>query len=283
MTIADEVRTQGGVVRVRCVRDAGWSERAVRAAVDGGQLVRPRKGWVAVPGADPMLVAAARDGVVLSCVTAAVRLGLWVLDAGDRPHVAANPRSGGVSIRTETSTGRRRATVHWGRPVVPRHPNALVDPVENVLAPVAGCLPREQALAIWESALDRRLVTLPELRRLPYRGRARDVREAASPFSDSGLETFIPVRLAWLGLPIVQQVWICGHRVDALIGERLVLQADGGSHIGQQRELDNAHDAQLMLLGYHVIRVGYDRIVNHWHEVQDLVTRAVAQGLHLER
>ena len=31
-TIADEVRTQGGVVRVRCVRDAGWSERAVRGA-----------------------------------------------------------------------------------------------------------------------------------------------------------------------------------------------------------------------------------------------------------
>lgn len=194
-----------------------------------------------------MLVAAARDGVVLSCVTAAVRLRLWVLDAADRPHVAADPRSGGVSVATEAGTGQRRATVHWARPVVPRNPDALVDPVENVLALVACCLPREQALAIWESALDQRLVTLTELRRLPFRGRAREILEVASPYSSSGLETFIPVRLAWLGLPIVQQVWICGHRVDALIGERLVFQADGGTHVGRQRELDNAHDAQLML------------------------------------
>ena len=59
-----------------------------------------------------------------------------------------------------------------------------------------------------------------------------------------------------------------------------MLQIDGGHHVGQQRTSDIAHDAQLMLLGYHVIRVGYEQVVNDWPAVQDVIMRAVAQGLH---
>ena len=43
------------------------------------------------------------------------------------------------------------------------------------------------------------------------------------------------------------------------------------------------HDARLMLMGFHVVRVGYSQVVHRWPEVQDLLTRAVAQGLHLAR
>ncbi|MDF2576421.1 MAG: hypothetical protein K0S05_3333 [Agromyces sp.] len=82
--------------------------------------------------------------------------------------------------------------------------------------------------------------------------------------------------------------------MDFLIGDRLVFQIDGGSHTGRQRvfqidggshtgrqrDLDNAHDAALKLMGYHVIRVGYRQVVERWHEVQDLIMQAVAQGLH---
>lgn len=271
------------MVRVRTLRRSGWSERAIRTAVERAEVERPRKGWVALPDADPHLVAAARAGVVISCVTEARRLGLWVLDVGGMPHVAAAPSSGGVAVGRSASTGRRLAVVHWAQPVVPRHPDALTDSTENMLALVAECLPHEQALAVWESALDRRLVTLPELRRLPFRGRARGMLAVASPFSGSGLESFVPPRLAWLRLPIVPQAWIAGHRVDFLIGERLILQIDGGTHIGAQRDSDIRHDAALMLLGYHVIRVGYDQVVNRWHEVQHVVMTAVAQGLHLAR
>jgi hypothetical protein len=34
-------------------------------------------------------------------------------------------------------------------------------------------------------------------------------------------------------------------------------------------------------MGYHVIRVGYQQVINEWEHVQDLIMRAVAQGLHL--
>jgi very-short-patch-repair endonuclease len=71
-----------------------------------------------------------------------------------------------------------------------------------------------------------------------------------------------------------------GHRVDALIGARLVLQIDGKHHVGAQRTENIRHDAELTLLGYHVIRVSYTQMMFDWPQVQDLILRAVAQGLH---
>ncbi len=236
--------------------------------------MRVRKGWVATPGADAALVAAARAGVVLTCVTQARRLGLWVL-CDDVPHLGAGQHSGHV--------GAHDAVVHWSRPLVPRHPDVLVDPIENVLGAVAACRLFEQAVAIWESALNKGLVDLAALRRLRLSPTARRIAEIVTPFADSGLESFAVPRLRWMRLPLSRQIWIAGHRVDLLIGDRLVLQIDGGHHVGPQREQDIAHDAALTLLGYHVIRVGYAQVVERWHEVQDLVMRAVAQGLHLAR
>lgn len=282
MDLAAHIREAGGVVRTSALRRHGWSNRAITSAFAGGEITRPRKGWAALPEADPALFAAARGGVVLSCVTQARRLGLWVLGT-DVPHVAASPHAGCVRIACDSETGRSLATVHWAKPVVPRVPAALTDPVENVLAVVATCRPFEEALAIWESALNQRLVQLPELQRLPFTGRAREVLAQAQPFSDSGLESFVPVRLAWLRVSILPQAWLAGHRVDFLIGERLVLQIDGGTHVGAQRTRDIEHDAQLMLMGYHVVRVGYEQVVHRWPEVQGIIQRAVAQGLHLAR
>lgn len=266
------VRARGGVVRSVVLREAGATNRELTSAVARGYLSRPRRGWLAAPGTDPDLVAAARHGVVLTCITQARRLGLWVLEH-DRPHVGAPPHAGNVAVPA--------ATVHWHKAVVPRHPDALVDPIENVLVIVSLCQPRDAALAVWESALRQQLVEPEALRRMPLPVPAREMLELASPWSDSGLETFVVPRLRWLRLPLRRQIWIAGHRVDLLIGDRLVLQIDGGHHVGAQREEDIAHDAALRLLGYHVIRVSYAQVVERWHEVQDVIMRAVAQRLHV--
>jgi len=268
------VESRGGVARVRSLLSAGQSRYAVERAVDDGALVRLRRDWVAVPGADPELRAAARWGVVLSCITQARRIGLWVLHE-DRCHVAAAPNAAG---RKPTL-----ATVHWARPVVPRPPDALEDGLENVLALVAACQPFERALVIWESALQKGLVDLPSLRALELPASARAVLERATPYSDSGLETLFRTRLAWLRLPIRAQIWLHGHRVDLLIGDRLVVQLDGGHHVGPQRASDNSHDAVLLARGYHVLRFTYSQVVDQWPSVQDAVMRAVAAGLHLAR
>lgn len=269
------VRDEGGVVPVSRLGAAGYSAWTLRKALDRGILVRVRRGWVATPGADRFLVAAAHRGVVLTCVTQARRLGLWVLDAADEPkhHIGADPRSS----RATTAVG---AVVHWCRPAVPRAPGQLVDPIENVLTIMASCQPYENALAVWESAFRQRLVAREELARLDLGPAARRLLAEADDYSDSGLETFVVPRLRWLGLPLRRQIWIAGHRVDLLIGDRLVVQIDGGHHVGAQREADIEHDIQLMLLGYHVIRVGYRGVVDDWPRVQEQIMRAVAQGLH---
>ena len=269
--VAAHVRASGGVVRTRNLIRDGHSRHRIERALAGGSVFRVRKGWVAVPGADAYLVAAARAGVVISCITQARRLGLWVLHE-DRSHVAAPAHSGCATPRD--------AVIHWANPLVPRHPDALIDPPENVLVLVAACQPFEVALAVWESALRHGLVDRDVIGRMPLPTTARAVLESARSFSDSGLESFVVPRLGWMRIPLVPQVWIAGHRVDFLIGERLVLQIDGGHHVGEQRESDIEHDAQLMLLGYHVIRVGYWQVVDRWHTVHDLIVRAVAQGLH---
>lgn len=264
-----------GVARSTTLDSFGIPRHARARAVQSGELVRVKRGWLAQKDADPYLVSAARAGVWLTCVTQARRLGLWVL-ADEHIHVVAPQGASGIAVAPGT-------VVHWAKPVVPRHPDSLVDPLENVLALVANCQPHEVALAIWESALNKGLVDLASLARLDLPPRARALCDEADPFADSGFETIVVPRLKWLRLPLRRQIWIHGHRVDLLIGDRLVLQIDGAHHTGAQRDQDIAHDAALMLLGYHVIRVSYGQIVHRWEQVQDLIMRAVAQGLHLAR
>ncbi|WP_449408465.1 DUF559 domain-containing protein [Microbacterium maritypicum] len=266
---------QGGVVRTQWVAERGFSRRCVDEALSRGLIIRPRRGWLADPGAERTLIAAARFGVVLTCRTQAGLLGLWIHDPTGPPHFAVPPHS----------TGRIpiAARLHWGRPVVSRDPDALVDPIENVLAHIAECEPFEQALATWESALNKSLVSLDALRNYSWKPAARDVLAQAIPFADAGLETYLRQRLRWLREPVRVQIWIAGHRVDTLIGDRLVVQIDGAHHVGAQRSDDIRHDAELRLMGYHVIRLSYTQIMFDWPAVQDLIMRAVAQGLHRAR
>lgn len=265
------LRTQG----VACTSELsrlGVKRGDIERALRDGRAIRPRRGWIALAQADPELVRAAKWGVILSCVTQAKRLRLWVLE-DNHTHVAARtPHS-----RADTSQCR----VHWERPILARPPGCLEDPIENVLSLVASCQRHEAALTIWESALNRGLTTLNRLRAFRMSTRAQQLLATCTPFSDSGLESLVASRLRWLKVGLVPQAWLFGHRVDLLIGKRLVLQIDGGTHVGKQRTSDNRHDSILRLNGFHVIRVGYEQIVNDWPTVQHEIQTAVAQGLHL--
>lgn len=261
----------GGVARVSTLLAEGFSRHHLDRTRADGRLLRVRRDWVAVPGADPELIAAARAGVVLSCVTLARRLGLWVLHE-QHPHVAADPGGAG---------GKPAGVhVHWARPLVPRVPDALEDRTENALALVAACRPFEQAVAVWDSAVRQGRASLTEMRRLTLSSSAVAVLDAVDPFADSGLESLFRVRLRWLRVRILSQVWVEGRRVDFLIGRRLIVQLDGGHHVGAQRADDIAHDARLMLLGYRVLRFTYAQVVDDWPAVQDAIARAVGQRLH---
>ncbi|MFB4352147.1 type IV toxin-antitoxin system AbiEi family antitoxin domain-containing protein [Microbacterium sp. LS_15] len=274
-TVVEALSRGDGVLRTRALQGRGFTPRDIRSAVETGAVVRPRRGWLALPSTEPLLLFAATHGAVLTCRSQAKRLGLWIHDSSGPPHVAVGANAEG---------GRRiPARVHWGSPLIPRHPDALVDPIENVLAHIAECEPFEQALATWESALNKSLVTLDALKNYAWKPAARELLAHASPFADAGLETYLRLRLRWLRERIRVQIWIAGHRVDTLIGDRLVVQIDGAHHVGAQRSEDIRHDADLRLMGFHVIRVSYTQVMFDWPTVQDLIMRAVAQGLHRSR
>ncbi|GAA4196174.1 hypothetical protein GCM10022219_22440 [Microbacterium oryzae] len=269
-----EVRRRHGIARVADLRDAGVGRRAMDDAVAMRLAIRPRRGWLALPQCDPVLVAAARDGVILTCLSAARLQGLWTRDVS-ADHVAAPSHAGHVR--------REAARIHWCQPLVPRAPGSLVDPIENVLAIVAECQPFEEARAIWESALHHRKVEIGAMRAFPLKPAVRRLADLVTPFADEGTESTFLQRISWMPIRIVPQVVLLGRRVDFLLGERLIVQIDGGHHVGRKRADDIAHDAQLRLHGYHVIRISYGQIFDEWPMVQDLILRSIAQGLHLAR
>ncbi|GAA1328459.1 hypothetical protein GCM10020360_06430 [Nonlabens tegetincola] len=258
-------------MRSAALMDHGLSRHYLHKEVLAGRLVRVRRGWVAQPHADPQLVTAARHGLMLSCITEAARQGLWVRDTST-PHYAV--LRSGAEIRPEG------AVLHYHAPLVPCDRYALSDTLENTLVHVARCEPFEDAVATWDSALNKRLVDRSALAQLPLPVRARKVLDATDPFADSGLESYVRLRLRWLGVPIVAQAWLDGHRVDFLLGERLVIQIDGAHHTGAQRTSDITHDAKLALRGYTVIRLAYSQVMDAWPTAQASIMRAVALGLH---
>jgi len=78
------------------------------------------------------------------------------------------------------------------------------------------------------------------------------------------------------------QVPIDGHRVDGLVGERLVLQFDGDSFHSTkaQRQRDREQDARLLLQGYTVLRYGYTDVVARWDATEEQILSAIGQGMH---
>src|SRR5690606_18462099 len=98
--------------------------------------------------------------------------GLWVPDRS-QVHVAAASHSGRVEAAN--------AVVHWARPVLPRRPDDCEDALENALVLIASCRPFEEALVIWESALNKHLVDPAALARLPLPPPAKVVLDAARP------------------------------------------------------------------------------------------------------
>lgn len=265
---------RGGIAHAHVALRSGFSRYRQRAAITDGTVERIRRDWLALVETAPDLRAAASAGGRVTCLSLANRLDLWHLP-DDREHIAV--------ARNSTHVAQPGQRIHWGRGPIMTNRYSLLDPIENALVRIASCQPFESALVVWDSALNKKLVTVEGLQRLPLRQPiAQAVRAASSRFSDSGLETLPVTRLAASGITVRQQVWLHGHRVDGLIGHLLVLQLDGYAHHStpEQRRTDIAHDRTLALLGYTVLRFDYKQIIFEWPAVEREILVAIAQGLH---
>ncbi|GAA4483650.1 DUF559 domain-containing protein [Microbacterium panaciterrae] len=267
----------GGVVHTSDLYRAGISKRAIAEDERGGGVARVRRSWIVLPGSDPARVHAARIGGRVTCVTQAAALKLWT-PSDPSTHVAVAPHASRLE--------HEGIHLHWATGPAPVSARAVVDPLINVLFHVARCQEPADALAIWESAIRKKQIALEVLQAVTWRSAsARRLLVAASVLSDSGLETHFVELMRAIGVVVQQQAVIDGHRVDALIGERLVVQLDGFEFHGKakDRRRDLRADARLMLRGFVVLRFDYAQIMFTPEYVQETVRAAIAQARHLAR
>ncbi|MEV7631127.1 type IV toxin-antitoxin system AbiEi family antitoxin domain-containing protein [Microbacterium sp. NPDC089318] len=276
MLLTEWLHRHGGIAHTSEIYAAGFSKRAVAVAVGDGTLTRVRRSWIATSGCDAELITAVAAGGRLTCASQARRLGLWVPDDHD-VHVVVPPGAGRSSAPG--------AKIHWSVGPAPVHPRASFDPLINVLHHIARCLQPRSGLAVWDSALNKKLIAPDVLKRVHWRGsKERHLAKTASALSDSGLETEFVLLMKAIGVSLRQQVWIDGRPVDALIGEKLIVQLDGFEHhsTAAARRRDIEADARLQLRGFTVLRFDYYQVFFQPWLVQELVVAAMAQGLHQE-
>lgn len=266
-----------GIAHREQIRRAGFGAATVRALVGGGDAAPIRRSWIALPGAAAELRGAAAAGGQISCLSLARRRGWWVPPALDQAlHLHVLP--GSASVRE----GNDAVVRHWTKPLVPMG-RSLIASVEEALQHIAGCVDRDRALVLWESAARTERLSPDALRRVGWTSRAaRELAAEVQGLSDSGLETLVVIPLRRRGLRVRQQVKLAGRFVDLLVGDRLVLQIDGFEFhaSSRQRSQDIAHDAELRLRGFTVIRLSYSQVVHDWPGVERTIHRAVAAGLH---
>lgn len=270
------VAARGGVVHSRDLIASGFSMHQMRSAVSFGALTRVRRSWLVHPAADPTRRAAASVSGRVSCISTCISLGLWVpAGMGDAPHISV--------AHSASRVARPGLVLHHATAPEPLGATELDDSLTNALFHVARCLSPAAAIAVWESAIHQKLASPERLRRVKWRNaRAARLAAQADKYSDSGLETEF-VRLArTIGVSLRQQVWIDAHPVDAVVGERLVIQLDGFAHhsLPADRRRDMQADARLVLLGYTVLRFDYYQIFFEPDEVIRTIRMAMAQGLH---
>ena len=242
------VAQRNGIVHRHAALRFGFSVNDIRRAKAAGDVTVLRRRWLVTSGADSALVNAAEHGNRLTCVSVAVRRGWWVPEGtASQIHLAIAPNGHGAP----------HGVCHWGVPITPRGPETLVESPLDALRRIASCLPMDDALAIWESAIHHESLDPSSLRITRWRSAsAAKLASECRGLSDSGLETFLVTRMARHGVRVRQQVWIAGHPVDGLIGDWLVVQTDGHEFHSDPiaRARDAAHDAELTLRGYTVLR-----------------------------
>lgn len=279
MELRDWLQDHGGIAHREDVIRAGFSLAQLRRQMREPETIVIRRAWLALPSAPTALIEAARAGGRVACVTLARRRGWWMPDGvDDRTHLRLDPHAGSPRMPEGW-----RGVMHWTRELA-FSGHRLEDSPETALAHIAECVPRDIALVLWESAIRSERLSIDALRSIPWTSRAAaECAAEVNGLSDSGLETLLVTPLRRRGLRVRQQIVLAGRPVDLLIGEKLVVQIDGYAFHSSaaQRSKDIAHDIELRLRGYTVLRFSYAQVVHERESVEAAIRRATAARLHV--
>lgn len=273
MSLRPLLEANGGWLHRADLLERGWSSKQILSARRTEDIPLLRRRWLVLPDAERVVITAARSGSVVTCVSALKHHGLWVPPS-------TKPDQAHFAVPQPWSERPPWGRVHRSEPPTARDSRSLFDTVRNTLANVALCLATEHAFAVWESAIAANAVTAAQLRATPWiHPIARKLAADVGDHSDSGVESTFVWHCRRIGLQVTQQVMLAGHRVDALIGRRIVVQLDGWAFHSDaaQRRSDIRHDRELTAFGYVVLRFDYYDVMHNWPRVEAELRRVIAR------
>ncbi|MEA5453451.1 type IV toxin-antitoxin system AbiEi family antitoxin domain-containing protein [Sinomonas sp. JGH33] len=147
------LQARDGVARTGELLSAGVTKYALSEAVAAGRALRPSRGVIALPDADPLMIRCVSTNSLLTCASAARRHGLWLLHEPERIHVAradgrlqslmlnwtarrtTNPRAWQKDyVRDAAAQALGFATVRFAYADVVHRPDEMVGRVREVVA-----------------------------------------------------------------------------------------------------------------------------------------------------
>jgi very-short-patch-repair endonuclease len=265
-----------GILSLADLRAIGHTRYSIADALATADLERVRRGWFAQSTADPDARAAARIGGVLTATSASRHYGMWTPD-DDLLHVVVSRHASRLRLDGPANGRRPNVCVHWaaGRLTA----KAIAEPLQ-VVKDAAHCRAFEDAVAIADSALNKRLIRLSDLR-----ASIPSLAAWCDPASQSGTETLSRVRLRRRNVRVRTQVRIARvGSVDLIVGDRLVIECDSVAfHENYQSARDYDRDMALVSQGYIVLRLKYHHVMYDWAQVEALILAIVRARRHLWR
>ncbi len=287
-TVRGVLAGAGGAATRQVLLRSGFSPGLLARLVATGEIVRPMRGWYAIPESHPDLIRSIRVGGCVACVSAARLHGLAAAP-GDALHVWVKPGSGRLRDPDDRyqrldPTEDARVVLHWDAHDI--HRSRLVVPLEVCLAQVVACQQGDLAIATLDSAVHFRRLTLTSLRMMAttWPSTSASLLSEVDGRAESFIESVLRVRLRRAGIPCEAQVPVAGRfRLDLLVGNRLAIEVDGYEthHEREQIESDRAREGALVSLGFRILRFTYRQVMYDWQTVLDTIRACVERGEHL--
>ena len=282
-TVAELVKSLGGMAQKRQLARRGARDHHLTAAVQRGEVIRARQGWYTTLPPTDERVRAVRVGGRLTGISALIAMGCWVL--GKHPlHVSVNRnsarlRSPGNRFQPIERAEVHNVVLHWDGWETRERGSTMAVSLVDALVRVVRDEPLEVAVAALDWAchtgqidridFERVLLMLPRNKR------------AIAHWVDEGCESLpeslARTRLRLSGHKVVSQVLLGDfQRIDLVVDGCVAIEVDGEEFHREHFARDRSKDLDITNRKLHAIRPTASAVFREWSRVAMAIESAIA-------